>query len=82
MTHLCFIRTSMSDTIMSESLSAVICHTATKHNIHEKVQPLLLYHQHLPLTLWTNIVKLEVQFLVQPSSMSDQQGYCLGLYYL
>ena len=29
-THLCFICTSMSDTILSYCLSAAICHTATK----------------------------------------------------
>jgi len=31
-THLCFIRTSMSDAILSDCSSAVICRTATKFN--------------------------------------------------
>ena len=31
-THLCFICTSMSDAILSDCPSAVICHTATKFN--------------------------------------------------
>jgi len=29
MTHLCFVRTSMSDSILSDCPSAAICHTAT-----------------------------------------------------
>ena len=31
-THLCFIFTSMSDTILSNCLSSAICHTVTKFN--------------------------------------------------
>jgi len=31
-THLCFIRTSMSDTMLSECPSAAICHMATTRN--------------------------------------------------
>jgi len=32
MTHLCFIRASMSDTILSDCPSAAICHMATTCN--------------------------------------------------
>lgn len=45
-----FICTSMPDTILSECPSAAICHTAMEWDMGGKVQPLLLYHQHPPLT--------------------------------
>ena len=50
MTHLCFTCTFISDVILSDCLSAAICHMATTWNTGGKVQPLLLYHQHPPLT--------------------------------
>jgi len=69
MTHLCFMHTSMSDGILSECPSAAICHTATGCNGDGggEVQPLLLYHQHPPVTLWANIIKKEALLLEQAS---------------
>ena len=56
MTHFFFSCLSMADTILSDCPSTAICHIAT--NLHGvKVQPLLPYYQHLPLTLWANIIK-------------------------
>jgi hypothetical protein len=47
----------MSDAILPDCSSA-ICRTATKlTDLGGKVQPLLSYRQHSPLTSWANIVK-------------------------
>ena len=62
----------MSDAILSECPSAAICHTATEWNIGGKVQPPLLYHQHLPLTSWYNIIGQEALLSEQPHTMYTQ----------
>ena len=59
MTHLCFICTYMSDTILSDCPSAAICHMVT--NVKILVGKFNLYFHTttvLPLMLWLNIVNL------------------------
>jgi len=50
-THLCFICTSMSDTILSDCLPAAICHTATKCN-GILVERFNLYRHITNILLW------------------------------
>lgn len=52
--------------IQLHSFSSLPCQTAPLQNIGVKVQPLLTYHQHLPLTLWSNIRKKEELLLERP----------------
>ena len=55
------------------------CHqshgNSMQQNIGGKVQPLLPYHQHLPLTLWTNIIKWKALLFEQPSQYWHRYKY-------
>ena len=68
-THLCFIHTSTSDTILSVPL---LSHGNIVYwNIGGKIQPLLPSHQRSPLMLWANIIK-------QEELLSEQPLYYMG----
>ena len=61
-TYLCFICH-----FVRLYLCCHLSHSNKKNNIGGKVQSLLTYHQHPPLTLWANIIKYEALFLEQHS---------------
>ena len=67
MTHLCFIHTSMSDTILSVCSSAVISYTATKFNGILARRVSLYCHTNIYLLTWqANRIKQEVLLLEHP----------------
>ena len=67
MMHLCFILTFVTDTFQSDCPSAAICHMTKKCNgiLVGVVHPLLPSLHHLPLILWTSIIKEEALLLEQ-----------------
>ena len=69
----------MSDTTLSDSNLAAMCNKAQKlWAIGRKVQFLLPYHQHPPLILWNDIIKIRHLLLKQPSYKCNTPALVVG----